>query len=301
MAISKSQIISKLKSNRMTCYQLDNKTLYIPSSDLVSTLSRTFGLFMIDGARHDKRSPYSVMGAIKVGGFSIVATFEKYAPSKVGTLGSYPNESVKNRLTFGSLIQNVLMSTIKPITVVLDAGKKITVPNVTNAKFSGEGIADFNLMQGNKKFPIAVYKPDGIYRTNITDKNLGIAEEILEAAAIAGNLDASMDGDRMTLNSPVATEASISATRELLFNDIRGGAGVVGDFKPLDFKYDGKSNTLTIKCHRVFAVSSDLKSDDKPFLVVTNSRNGSIGELDGIQLELTPKRNLPRKTTVVDL
>lgn len=300
MALSKSQITSKLKASKIQCYALDNNTFYVPTKDRKTTLQQIYGMFMVDGAKPVQKSLYSATGAVKLGSFNIVVTRDRYTPAKPSNLPS-GNDSVKNRLSFGAMVHDVLANTLKPLTVVFDGGKKITVKNVTGAKFEGKGIADFVLMQGNKPIPLAVHRVKGSYRHRLTGRHLEFAYDALEKVTMDGDIDASMEGDRMTLNAPVVFDVDSRSVRELMFQDLNNGVGIVGDFKPGDFNYDGKSNTLTIKCHRVYQTATDLKSEDKPFYVIVNSLHGQIGELKGLQVDLVPKRSLPQRMVLADI
>ena len=298
--LSKSQILSKLKSNRLPAMALDNNTFYVPTTDRKTTLQQIYGMFMVDGAKAIKKTPYSATGAVKLGSFNIVVTRDRYQPAKATNLPS-GNESVKNRLSFGAMVHDVLANTLKPLTIVFDGGKKIKVTNVTGAKFAGKGIADFALMQGTKAIPLSVHRINGSYRHQLTGRFLDFAHEALEKVTMDEDIDASMEGDRMTLHAPVVFPADSRSIRELMFQDLNNGMGIVGNFKPEDFKYDGKTNTLTIKCHRVFETPTDLKSEDKPYFVVVNSLNGQIGELKGLQLDLVSKRALPKRMVLADI
>lgn len=300
MALSKSQISTKLKSNKIQCYPLDNNTFYVPTKDRKTTLQQIYGMFMVDGAKAQQKTPYSATGAVKLGSFNIVVTRARYTPAKATNLPS-GNDSVKNRLSFGAMIHDVLANTLKPVNIVFDAGKKITVKNVTGAKFEGKGVADFVLLQGTKRIPLAVHRIKGTYRHKLTGRYLDFAHEALEKVTMDEDIDASMEGDRMNLHSPVVFLADNRSVRELMFQDLNNGMGVAGDFKPEDFQYDGKTNTLTIKCHRVYETSTDLKTDDKPYFVITNSLHGQIGELKGLQLDLVPKRSLPQRMVLADI
>lgn len=300
MALSKSQITTKLAKNGIRCYPLDNTSFYIPTKDPKATLQLALGLFMADGAKYEPKSRYSTQGCVRIGNFTIVTTPASYVPKQPRNVPS-GNESVTNRLMLSLMITDVLNTVAKPLTIIFDGGKKVTVKNVTGLKFSGKGVSDFTLHQGTKQIPMAVNIPNGSYRHMLSGRYLDLAYDALENATTNEIIDADMKGDVMTLNAAIAFPADSRSVRELIFQDINGGFGVVGNFIPSDFKYDGRSHTLTIKCARAYVTSVDLKSRDKPYFAIVNSRTGSIGELKGLQLDLVPQSGLPKRMTLVDI
>jgi len=304
MSLSKSQIQSKLKASGLQSYPLDTTIFYVLTTNRVKTLRQIYALFLPDGAKAIVTSPLSATGAVQVGTYTIVVTRPNYAPL-MPTGVAATNASVANRMKFGAMINDVISNTLKPIDIVFDSGKKALYKGVTSIRFLGEGVADFTLLSGGRPAPVSVLTRAGSYRINITgNRFLDLAYDALERAAEEGNIDADMTGDTMSLNAPVVFCADIRCVRELIFQDMRGGGGgvgIVGDFISTDYKYDGRTNTLTIKCHRVFQTSTDLKSDDKPYFAIVNNPSGKIGELKGLGLELIPKRMIPRTATIVNI
>lgn len=299
MALSKSQILTKLVKNGIRCYPLDNTSFYAPTKTPTKTLQTIVGLFMVDGGKYERKSKYSVHGAARVGNFHIVVTPERFVPDKPTNIPS-GNDSVKNRLALSLMINNTLNNTAKPLKIIFDGGKKVTVENVTSIRFSGKGVADFTLFQGTKPIPMAVHLPSGEYRHNLDGRYLDLAYDALEKATTDEVIDAEMSGDVMTLNAAIVFPADNRSIRELMFQDINGGFGVVGQFKPTDFHYDGRKHTLTIKCARAYVTAVDLKSSDKPYFAIVNSKGGKIGELKGLQLNLVPQNGLPRRMVMVN-
>lgn len=300
MSISKSQIVSKLKSRGLVCYPLDNSNFYIPAKDPKTALQQVYGILVTYGAKPLVKSKNSTIGAVEIGSYKIFTTPFKYRPKKPSNLPS-SIKSVKNRMAFSLMLKDTIVGTIRPLTIVFDGGKKVKFTNVEDTRFLGDGIADFVLQSGTRLHKTTILTPDGSYRENITGKYLERAYEALEKVTMDGVIDAEMNGDRMTLNSLIAFPADSQSIRELIFQDLNNGIGVVGDFKESDFNYDGKTNTLSVKCQRVFASATDLKTEDKPYFVIVNNDKGQIGELKGLQLDLVPQRSLPRQITIVDI
>lgn len=299
MSLTKSQILRKLKSQGLQVSTLGNSAFYIPSKTPAKTLNQILGMFTLDGGKPSQKSPYSVLGEVRVGSYQIVTTIDKYRPKFPGNITA-PNKSVKNRLILGTMITDVLHHAIKPLTIIFTGGKRVTIEGVTGVKFSGDGVSDFNLLKGNKKIPLAVVSEGGTYRHEITGPYLENAYDALEKVTMDGDIDASMTGDTMTLNVPIVFEADTRSIRELLFQDIRGGLGVVGTFKSTDFSYDGKTNTLTIICNRTFVNPVDLKVGETPYFVIVNGR-GKISDVKGLQLDLVPRNSLPNRITMANL
>ncbi len=297
VSLSKSQIQTKLKKENLQCYPLSNTVMYVPTKDRQASLRKIYAMFVGDGAKAVKKSKYSAVGAVELGQYTIVVTRMMFHPSKQSPTGN--NKGVKNRLAFGAMIQDVIANTLKPLTIVFSAGKKVKLTNITGTKFEGKGVADFVLLQGTKKIPMSVRTTDGSYRHKIDGaRYTNFAQAALEQVVESGDIDAEFEGDEMVINTPIVFEADQRSIRELMFNDINNGLGVVGNFKPEDYKYDGKTNTLTIKCSRVYESPTDLKSTDKPYFVVLNSTGVSINDLDGIGMDLVPKRALPKRITL---
>lgn len=300
MALSKSQITSKLKKNGLQCYPLGNTSFYVPAKDPKQTLNTILGMFMVDGGKMVEKSKHSAYGVVKVGNYLITSTPLRYIPAQPRSLPG-ENDSVKNRLAFSVMVAEVLHRTLKPLTIVFDGGKKVTINNVTGIKFAGKGIADFTIFQGTKPIPLAVHRTRGNYRHGLTGRYLDLAYDALEKVTTEELIDAEMQGDVMTLNAAIVFPADTRSVRELMFQDITGGLGIVGDFHPTDFVYDGKKNTLTIKCARAYESPVDLKSNDKPYFAIINSRTGQIGELKGLQVDLVPKNGLPGRMVLTQL
>ncbi len=297
MPLSKSQITTKLKQSQLQCYTLNNSTLYVPTDDRQRTLQAIYSMFLSDGAKAVKKSKLSAVGAVEVGSITIVVTRMSYKPGKQSPTGN--NKGVNNRLAFGAMVLDIIANTLKPLTIVFDGGKKIKLTNITGAQFKGKGVADFELIQGSKKIPMSVRTKDGTYRHKLDgSRYVDFAQAALEQVVESGDIDAEFVGDDMVLNTPIVFEADQRSIRELMFMDINNGLGVVQDFKPEHYVYDGKTNTLTVKCHRVYQSPTDLKSTDKPYFVVLNSVGQNINELDGIGIDLVPKRALPKRITI---
>ena len=279
---------------------MDKTSVYVPTSDRIKTLRQIYGIFLDSGANAVKKSPYSATGAVQVGHFNILVTRDKYTPKSQGA--SDGNKSIQNRLEFGLLVRDVIASTLNPLTIVFDGGKKVTIKGITDAKFLGLGVSDFALIQGTKKTPISINMLKGNYRHEIQGRYLELVYAALETAATEEILDADVDNNNhMTLFSPLIFESDIRSTRELMFDDIRGGLGVINNFEPSQFNYNGKSNTLNIKVNRVYQTVSDLKSPDKPYFMITSGGTSQVGELKGLQLDLVPKFALPKNTTTVKI
>jgi len=300
MALSKSQILTKLKKNGIPCYPFGNTAFYVPAKQPQQIMQQIQGMFMVDGGKVDAKSKYSSIGAIVVGNYSIVSTPDRYTPTPPRNLPS-GNDSVKNRLAFSLMVNDVLNNTIKPLDIVFDGGKKITVKGVTSIRFNGKGVADFTLFQGTKPIPMSVHRASGNYRHELSGRYLDLAYDALERATMDEVIDAEMNGDTMTLNAAIAFQADNRSIRELMFQDINGGLGIVGNFQPSDFKYDGRSHELNVNCARAYQSAVDLKSSDKPYFVITNSPTGKIGEIKGLQVELVPQNGLPKRMVMVNI
>ncbi len=300
MALSKTQILSKLKSAGHTVYALNNTVFYIPTKDRKTTIQGVLGLFARDGAVPNRKSLHSAIGSVSVGNYTIVVTRMKYNPQPIRNVNGNP--SVQNRLKFGAMIQDVIANSLKPINICFSGHKKITIKNVLGTQFLGKGVADFVLItKPSKQVPVSVHLIDGTYHEDVHGRYDDYAYAALEKVVESGDIEADMDGDTITLYAPIAFPCDTRAIRELIFRDINTGIGVTGNFAPDDMSYDGKTNTLTVKCHRVFQTPTDFKSTDKPFFAIVNQKDGKIGDLKGIAMDVVPKSALPRDVILTEL
>lgn len=302
MPPSKSQIQQRLKSKGLKCYPLTSGVLYVESKGPSKTLKLIGAMFMIDGATFDSQDMFSARGAVVIGSTRIICTYDKYNPRPVKNLGSQPNESVANRLTLGAMIQDVLTNVIKPTCLVFTGGKTVTIPNTRSVKFLGKKAGDFSIKtKGSSLIPLSVNLPGGSYAEDLTSKEaVDFAHLMLETAAEDQVLNAGMDGNTMILQQPVAAKAPSNIVRNL-FSEFHNGLMVVGKFNPQDISYSGRQNKITIKCDAVAVTATDLKTNMTPYLVITNTKGGRIGTLQGLGIQLIPKESVPKNATIIDI
>lgn len=278
---------------------MGNRVHYVIAKDPKGAISDIRGLF--PDSKVDKKVKLSRYGSVVVGHNHIVATPITYRPSIKPI--SERNESVKLRMEVMQYIKDTIASTLRPLTIVFDGKKRITIKGVIGVKSSSTGITDMRLvLVGNREIPVAIHREIGVYRHKIQARNVhDRAYAALEKAAEDGMLDATMEDDRMTLHHAVVMKAPTPAINGLIFSDIKGGFGIVGDLTDNDFRYRGKDNTLTVKCYRVFKSSSDLVGGSTPYLLINNSSDQNLGELKGLQVDLVPRRGLPRDYTIINI
>jgi hypothetical protein len=87
----------------------------------------------------------------------------------------------------------------------------------------------------------------------------------------------------------------------LILDHIRGGVGVMGRFDKNSATFDGMTNILKLKCHKVFKSGTDISSGDHPWVVISNSSTESLFDLRGLTVDLVPKKTLPRNTTIINI
>lgn len=216
---------------------------------------------------------------------------------------SNSNKSVQNRLVFAGLVQQAISKTAKPFDISFNSDKKVLIRGVTGIKFLGDSIADIRLVQGSANTRLSINMMDGVYHTKIQNRSVkNAAHDALVKAAESGLLNATVDNnDYMDLHQPVAIEAPRSAIRDLITSHIKGGYGIVSEFNKNSFSFDGKSNTLSIKCDKIFKTSIDLMADDTPYIIITNSKTDRLFDIKGVTLDLVAKRNLPSNTTFIHI
>lgn len=301
--IPKSRIKASL-TRKFMVKDVDSRLIAIVGTDPKRDLETAKSL--LDAAEipytFNDKSSISAYGTILVERLEIVAIPKKIkfvTPTGLGT----NNPAVQNRLSFAHLIHQVMLHTAKPFNIIFAGNKRVQIKGVTNIKFLGESIADLRIMQGNTKVRVTVNMLDGVYHTEIKNTSVqNIAHDALVEAAQSGILNATIDdNDNMELHQPVVMKAPRVAIRELITSHIRGGVGVVGTFTKNSAIFDGNTNTVLIKCDRVFKTEVDLKPDDEPYLVVSNSPTESLFDLKGLTIDLVPKRNLPVNSTVINI
>ena len=301
--IPKSKIKSVL-SRKFSVKDTDSRTLMIVGPDPKKDIRLAMSLLEeaeIPVTFNDS-SKISAYGEVMADRITVVARPKKIQFVTPTGLGSSNNPSVLNRLSFAHLIHQTVVKTTKPFNIIFAGNKRVELKGVTNIKFLGEGIADLRIMQGNNPVRVTVNRLDGVYHTMVEDRmTLDIAHDALVNAAESGLLSATVDGnDKMELYQPVAFKAPRGAIRKLIMDHIRGGFGVVGQFGKESVTFDGNSNTLVFKCDRVFKTVTDLKPDDEPYLIITNSPGQKLFDINGLTVDLIPKRELPENSTMIN-
>lgn len=301
--IPKSKIKSVL-SRKYSVKDTDSRTLTIIGTDPKTDIREAMTLLEeaeIPVSFNDM-SEISAYGEVMADKIVVVARPKKIQFMTPTGLGSSNNPSVTNRLSFAHMIHHVITKTTKPFNIIFSGNKRVELKGVTNIKYLGDGIADLRIMQGSTPVRVTVNLMEGVYHTMVEDRlALDVAHDALVSAAESGILNASIDdSDRMELYQPVALKAPRGVIRKLIMDHIRGGFGIVGRFGKESVTFDGNTNTLTIKCDRVFKSVTDLKPDDEPYLIITNSPNRKLFDINGLTVDLIPKRVLPENSTLIN-
>lgn len=212
------------------------------------------------------------------------------------------NDSVTNRLHFAHYIFQ-LSKHINQFNIDFVGNKKINIKNCQGVKFLGKSIADLRLITDKKSIPLTVNNIDGIYYSNVQQEyTKNLAFDGLELAIQNQFINATIDDyNNIKLESHLAIKADTQIVRQLISKHIRNGFGIIGDFTVNSFNYVSRNNTLTVKCNRVIKTSSDFSSEDEVYIILSNDKNSSLFELNGLRIDLVPKRNLPSNTIIINM
>jgi len=277
------QLIQKLNDNDIMAYSLSTRLLYIPTNTPSQTINQVFNLLRSTPATISK-------GIVRVKNIEIHTTPVQFVPTSVNTSGiGGSNLGVNNRLAFALLLKHVMSRTMPQLDVRFN--EKMVIKKVIDIKFKGHGVFDFVIMTTSKRIPIAIHTVGGTYRHAINDPKY-VASAFIQLESAVDTMSYTRNG-LLELAQPIVWRADNESIRELMFTDIRHGFGVINNYIPTNYQYNGITHTLDITSEYVYKKPTDLKSENTPYYIIRNSKSGSVGELNGIQLDLIPKRTIP--------
>ncbi len=233
----------------------------------------------------------------KVGNVNIELTHVTYQPKIPPKTPDNP--SVNNRLAFAVMIKDVIANTPNPLTIHFN--KKYKIKNVTSIVVKGKGVFDLSLITTTSRIPIAVHTTNGSWREHINVPKYGMIaysqlDFVTEHEKISIEIDAQQ---RVNLSEPIAWQADTESVRELMLDDITNGFGLINNYNPVHYKYDGTKHILYIESRIMYKKSADLNAQNTPYYLIRNASDGQIGDIKGIQLDLVPKHILPSRIVIL--
>jgi len=314
--MTKQQIKKKLKANGYLPFDYDNKSIYVILNykSRVIEYEKLQSLFLIDGGKYIKnKRTLTSNGHIQIGNIMIAIT-----PSKIKQidqrriqryLSSEPRNSIKNEIYLEKAISQIVWDTLSTITIIFKAGgKRVILKKVKGSKgvgsdVSGRKKADILILIGQYKLPVSIKMKTASFWES-ADTYWGVnARKMIDRGAIEGKLDANINGNTMRMNKPLGTTATRKEEKDVVFGSdiLKNGFIVKQTFTATQFNYDGKINTLTVICDRLYKSQSDLKTNDRAWFIVRNNKtrkSKKIG-INGVVVDAVPKKSVAGTTQII--
>jgi len=262
----------------------DTRSLFVLTNENRTTVFSNL-LSQLGGKKNPQRTFGGSMGHIDVDSFRV-------GVKPLSAQGS-KSAGVENETNLVQNINNIIQTYGTCDVMFTDGTNKFIIKEATSSKrvgadTAGRKKADLLVMSGSKQYPISLKKDnaeywesaDSFWRENATKYLTGmVSENKVNVQSIGGGV--------IKITPNIGVEATSEESTDVIFgSDILGkGCVITRTFDGSEFKYNGKTNCLTINVSSVITKLSQVPDSKKVwFLIRNDSTRKSIKEYPGVRV-----------------